>query len=101
MSPPRSSVWKYFDRAEAGWAKCKVCFKKCATSKNTSNLWTHLKKHKEINIGPASSRNRPTEESNSNDPSSTFEVHKINYINFLQNLRYSTQSGSCFVFDRS
>lgn len=41
--PPKSNLWKYFEKTENNIAQCKACSKKIKTSGNTSNLKCHLK----------------------------------------------------------
>jgi len=74
MSGKKIEVWKYFKKdtnSKKPTAICNVCFKKYATSNNTSNLWAHAKKHIPVplkksvggNAGPAGSPN-PTDDMN-------------------------------------
>lgn len=44
MAPPKSHVWKNFQKINATEAKCKLCFKILKTCGNTTNLNKHMKK---------------------------------------------------------
>lgn len=49
MAPPRSNIWKRFQKVTPNTAKCNLCVKVLKTSGNTTNLKTHLKqKHSSI-----------------------------------------------------
>lgn len=49
MAPPRSNIWKHFQKVTPNTAKCNLCAKVLKTSGNTTNLKTHLKqKHSSI-----------------------------------------------------
>lgn len=49
MAPPRSNIWKHFQKVTPNTAKCNMCSKILKTSGNTTNLKTHLKqKHYSI-----------------------------------------------------
>ncbi|CAH1099724.1 unnamed protein product [Psylliodes chrysocephalus] len=41
--PPKSNVWKYFDKTNKEYSICNLCNKKIKTCGNTSNLRCHIK----------------------------------------------------------
>lgn len=41
--PPKSNAWKFFEKRDQSFAKCKLCPKIIKTSGNTTNLKCHLK----------------------------------------------------------
>ena len=42
MSPPKSEIWKYYERKGNTTALCKLCGKILKTSGNTTNLKSHM-----------------------------------------------------------
>ncbi|XP_050305899.1 zinc finger BED domain-containing protein 4-like [Anthonomus grandis grandis] len=71
MSPPKSILWKYFEKKSSTHVVCKICMKEVKTSGNTSNMAKHLKIHKHINLNktPAPTDNKSTKSSNCSESS--------------------------------
>lgn len=51
MSPPKSKLWKHFQKKDSKTATCKICLREVKFSGNTSNLLKHLKSnHKSVSV---------------------------------------------------
>jgi hypothetical protein len=79
--PPKSLFWRFFEKVDNAYARCKLCSKKIKTSGNTSNLKCHLtsmhkqirsqKTAKELEITFANSTTSSTSSFNRENESST------------------------------
>ncbi|KAK3930942.1 Zinc finger BED domain-containing protein 4 [Frankliniella fusca] len=73
MAPPKSDIWKYWNKhgdKKEKKAQCKTCFKIYASSNGTTNLWKHSASHGILRPGKATAdgTNYDTNEEETDNP---------------------------------
>lgn len=81
MAPPKSQLWKHFEKTSSLTATCRYCKQQLKTSGNTSNLKSHLKtKHPHVLPSPSSITYPSCSSSSINKQSKTTDSTTVNVL---------------------